>query len=111
MDFAEASDQVGSADIVILNRVLCCYPDMPRLAGASADHARRLLVMSYPRQTWWLRMVLPIGNGLLRLMRREFHFFLHPPQQIIATSEHHGLVPVLDQKGVMWTVAALSRVA
>jgi 16S rRNA G966 N2-methylase RsmD len=109
MDFAQAADQVGSADVVILNRVVCCYPDMPRLAGASADHARQLLVMSFPRRAWWLRIGLGLGNGLLWLMRREFHIFLHPPGQIIATSERHGLQPVLDQRGVLWTVAALRR--
>ena len=43
MDFAEAADQVDGADVVIMNRVICCYPDMPRLAGAAADHARQLL--------------------------------------------------------------------
>ena len=111
MDFADAADRVSSADIVILNRVICCYPDMPRLTGAAADHALRLLLLSYPRRTWWLRIGLGLGNGLLWLMRREFHIFLHPPGEIIATSGEHGLEPVLDEKGFMWTVAALRRAA
>lgn len=111
MDFAQAADQVGSADLVILNRVICCYPDMPRLAGASADHTRQLLVMSFPRQTWWLRIGLEIGNALLWLMRREFRAFLHPPTQIIATTERHGLEPVFDKPGVLWVVAAMRRAA
>ena len=110
-DFAQAAGQVGSADIVILNRVICCYPDMPRLTGAAADHARQLLVMSFPRRTWWLRMGLGMGNAILLLLRREFHIFLHPPTKIISTSRQHGLEQVLDEQGVMWTIAALKRVA
>ncbi|TMC80911.1 MAG: methyltransferase domain-containing protein [Chloroflexi bacterium] len=110
-DFAQAAGQVGSADIVILNRVICCYPDMPRLAGAAADHARQLLVMSFPRQTWWLSIGLGMGNFVLRVLRREFHIFLHPPKKIVATSRQHGLEPVLDKEGVIWVVAALRRVA
>ncbi|TME22351.1 MAG: SAM-dependent methyltransferase, partial [Chloroflexi bacterium] len=35
MDFARAASQVDGADVVIMNRVICCYPDMPRLAGAA----------------------------------------------------------------------------
>src|SRR5690348_3290027 len=35
MDFAEAGSSVEAADVVVMNRVICCYPDMPRLAGAA----------------------------------------------------------------------------
>jgi len=109
MDFAEAPSKVDGADIVVLNRVICCYPDMPKLAGAAADHARRLLVLSYPRRTWWTRLGLGLSNGALALMRREFHIFVHPPRQITATVRRHGLEPMLHRQGVLWTVAALGR--
>ncbi|MCA1554773.1 MAG: class I SAM-dependent methyltransferase, partial [Chloroflexi bacterium] len=29
LDFAHEADQVDAADIVLMNRVVCCYPDMP----------------------------------------------------------------------------------
>ncbi len=111
MDFAMAGAQVEGADIVIMNRVICCYPDMPRLAGEASDHARQLLVMSFPRGAWWVRAGLGIANLMLRLTRREFQIFVHPPKRIFATCEQHGLRTVLDQTGVLWTVAALRRAA
>ena len=111
MDFATAGAQVEGADIVILNRVICCYPDMPRLAGAASDHARELLVMSFPKGSWWMRVSMLLGNAMLRAMRREFQIFLHPPKRILATSEQHGLRTVLDDTGVFWTVAGLRRAA
>ncbi|HKW60493.1 MAG TPA: methyltransferase domain-containing protein [Candidatus Dormibacteraeota bacterium] len=111
MDFAEAAAQVEAADVVIMNRVICCYPDMPRLAGAAAEHARQVLVMSYPRQAWWTVVGLALANAILWLTRRRFHVFLHPPAQILATSERRGLRTVLDDTGALWTVAALRRTA
>jgi len=111
MDFAEANGEVHEADIVIMNRVICCYPDMPRLAGAAAEHAREMLVLSFPKETWWTRIGLRVGNFGLRLARREFQVFLHPPKMILATSEQHGLRTVFNRPGVFWTVAALSRTA
>ena len=111
MDFAQSGAGIGGADVVIMNRVICCYPDMPRLAGVAADHARQLLVISYPKRAWWTRLGLGIGNFLLWAMRREFHVFVHEPSEIIATSEQHGLRPVLDQRGFLWTVSALGRPA
>jgi methyltransferase family protein len=109
MDFAQAADQVEGADIVVMNRVLCCYHDMPRLAGAAADHTQQTLVMTFPRRALWVRAGLGIGNGLLWLTRRHFHIFVHRPSEIIATSQRHGLQPVLDRTGLIWTLAALSR--
>ena len=111
MDFAQTADQVEAADLVIMNRVICCYRDMPRLAGAAADHTRQLLVMSYPAGAWWMRVGLAFGNFLLWLLRREFHIFAHPPKDIIATTKRRGLEPILDQEGVVWTVSALRRAA
>lgn len=111
MDFAMTGAEVDGADIVIMNRVICCYPDMPRLASQASDHARQLLVMSFPRRAWWMRIGLGLGNLILRLTRREFQIFLHPPRRILATSEEHGLRVIFDQTGVIWTVAALRRAA
>ena len=111
MDFAATPDEVAAAGVVIMNRVVCCYPDMPRLVGAAADHAQDLLVLSYPRDTWWTRIGLRLGNLALRLARREFHIYLHSPKRIIATSEQHGLSTVFNREGTFWTVAAFGRPA
>ena len=108
-DFAETAAEVEKADIVIMNRVICCYPDMPKLAGAAADHAAEVLVLSYPKGSWWIRSGLMIANSMLWMARREFHVFVHPPHEILATSEGRGLRTVLDRAGVLWTVAALER--
>jgi 16S rRNA G966 N2-methylase RsmD len=111
MDFAETASLVAAADIVIMNRVVCCYPDMPKLVGAAADHAQETLVLSFPRRTWWTRIGLRMGNLGLRVSRREFQVFLHPPASIINTCERHGLRTVLDERGMFWTVAALRKAA
>jgi hypothetical protein len=110
-DFVDAASDVEAADVVVLNRVLCCYHDMPRLAGAAADHTRRLLVLSYPRRTWWTVPSFAIFNWFLALFRRQFHVFVHKPAEIMATARKHGLEPVLDRPGAFWTVAALRRTA
>jgi 2-polyprenyl-3-methyl-5-hydroxy-6-metoxy-1,4-benzoquinol methylase len=47
-DLAQDPGTVEPADLVVLHRVVCCYPDHARLLGAAANHARRALVFSYP---------------------------------------------------------------
>src|SRR5215472_10330892 len=62
MDFAEAEQQVEAADVVVMNRVVCCYPDMPRLVHAASRHARKVLVMTYPTKHPTLVAVIGIAN-------------------------------------------------
>ncbi len=110
-DFAEAARDVKAADIVIMNRVICCYPDMPKLVGAAADHTRDVLVVSFPKDRWWTRVGLRLGNLALRVARRQFQAFLHSPDQIIATAERHGLTTISNQTSFFWQVAGLRRTA
>jgi 2-polyprenyl-3-methyl-5-hydroxy-6-metoxy-1,4-benzoquinol methylase len=108
-DFAEAAADVDAADIVIMNRVICCYPDMPKLAGAAAAHTRQVLVLSFPRETWWTRLGLSLANLVLRIARRGFQVFVHRPERILATAEDNGLTATLNQAGVFWQVTAFQR--
>lgn len=55
LDFARDGNEVAKADIVLLHRVICCYPDMETLVRASADHTNRILALSFPSDRWWWR--------------------------------------------------------
>ena len=43
------SDEIEAADVVTLDRVICCYPDMEALVGRSAERALRLYGLVHPR--------------------------------------------------------------
>ncbi len=105
-DFVGASDAIAGADIVVLNRTICCYPDMRKLAGAAADHTLEVLVLTFPKRAWWVRIGLGLSNLALRITRREFHIFLHKPREIISTAEEHGLKTIANRPGMLWTLAA-----
>jgi 2-polyprenyl-3-methyl-5-hydroxy-6-metoxy-1,4-benzoquinol methylase len=111
MDFANAGAEIEAADIVVMNRVICCYPDLPRLAGAAADHARGLLVMSFPKERWWTRVLVSMANVGMGIARREFRIFVHPLAQIVGTGERHGLKLSIDRPGVFWQISAMKRAA
>ena len=67
-DFAQQEALVDPADIVVMHKVVCCYPDPDKLVGAAASHSRRLLALSLPRDdAWWLRAVR-LANIWFRLI-------------------------------------------
>jgi len=111
MDFAEAARDVEAADIVIMNRVVCCYLDMPKLAGTAADHTREVLVVSFPKERWWTRLAISLADLALRVARRQFQIYLHSPDEIIATAERRGLKTMSNQTGPFWQIASLRRTA
>jgi magnesium-protoporphyrin O-methyltransferase len=109
MDFAEAGVEVQPADVVVMNRVICCYPDMPKLAGVAADRAKGMLVMSFPNRRWWTRLGLTLANFGFRVIRLQFRVLLHPPALILAAVEQCGFKIRLNQPGLLWQVIAFER--
>jgi protein-L-isoaspartate O-methyltransferase len=108
-DIATQPDEVGPADVVVLNRVVCCYPDYERLLAAVADHARRLVVFSYPPRNLVSRSVVGAQNLLSRLRGREFRVFTHPPAAMLAVVEERGFRRAAAESALVWQVAGLER--
>ena len=79
-DFVAAGAEFETADIVVLNRVVCCYPDMPGLVATAADHSQAMLLMTFPKRRRWTRLLVSALNLGLGLSRREFHVFVHRPE-------------------------------
>lgn len=108
-DILETPGAVGPADVVVMNRVVCCSPDGPALAAAAARLTRRTLVLSFPRDVFWARAGVRFLNAWLWLMRRSFRTFVHPTAKLLAAAEGEGLHLVERGNDAFWEFAALSR--
>ena len=111
MDFAQAGPEVKTADVVVMNRVICCYPDMPKLASAAVERTREVLVMSFPNRRWWTRLGLTVANLGFRVVRMQFRVFLHSPELIQAAVQLHGFRIRFNEQGLLWQVSAFERIA
>ncbi len=109
LDFAERSEELGSADVVVLHRVVCCYPDYETLVGAAADHARGQLLLTFPRDVWWIRLGLRTINRLQRLRRKAFRVYLHAPVAILDVATAHGLEVAAREGSRLWELVSLER--
>jgi 2-polyprenyl-3-methyl-5-hydroxy-6-metoxy-1,4-benzoquinol methylase len=108
-DIAADPRGIDPADVVVLNRVVCCYPDYERLLTAAAEHAYRLLVFSYPPRNPLSRLLLGAQNLLFRLQRKEFRTFAHPPARMLAAVEERGLRSAYTHRPAVWQIAGFER--
>jgi hypothetical protein len=72
LNIATSPEAVEPADVVVLHRVVCCYPDYERLLAAAASHAQRLLVFSHPPRNVLTKMIVGCANVLQRLRGSDF---------------------------------------
>jgi tRNA G37 N-methylase Trm5 len=108
-DIAADPEPVQPADVVVLHRVVCCYPDYERLLGAAAEKARRLIVFSHPPRNALSRLFVGAQNLGFRLAGQEFRTFAHPPAAMVETCRARGFAPALFHSGAVWQVNGLTR--
>ncbi len=108
-DFVEIAHEVEPADIVTLDRVICCYPDMEALVRLSAARARKLYGLVYPRRAWLVRLVLTAWNAAARLRRCPLRMYLHPPREVDRIVRAAGLSLRQAERSLVWEIAVYHR--
>ena len=108
-DFVGEAGSVGAADVVVMNRVVCCYPDADALVGAAAEHARRYLVMTFPVDRWWIRWGIAAGNALQALRGCTFRGYVHPTGIVLEAAERRDMRLAEQRRGIIWQLIALER--
>jgi SAM-dependent methyltransferase len=110
-DFVALADEVDPADLVALDRVICCYADMAALVGRSATLARRRYGLVYPRDSWFGRVGVAFLNAGSRLSRSSFRAYVHRTADVDAIVVASGLVKILHSTTLIWQLAVYERSA
>ncbi len=108
-NFVDLAPRLPEADIVTLDRVICCFDDMEKLVDLSAGHARRLYGLVFPRDTWWIRIGMKVMNFFLQLRHSSYRGFAHPTRAVEALVRSHGLKPTFYQRTWFWQVVVYSH--
>ncbi len=108
-DFVAQATAIAAADVVTLDRVICCYPDMPALVKASAARTRKFYGASFPRDRWFLRLGFRLLNLFMALRRKSFRIYMHSPKDIHAALKREGLALTSTARTFVWQVVVYSR--
>lgn len=108
-DFVRRAPELEAADVVTLDRVVCCYRDADALIGLSSARARRAYGLVLPRDRWFLPPAMAIFNVLSRLRRRAYRAYAHPNRRIDALVAESGLRPAAEARTLYWRVVVYER--
>ena len=104
-DFTTIASDLDSADIVTLDKVICCYDDMDELVGLSSKLAQKIYAVVYPRDNWWTKLLLPIINFYPKIKGSSFRVFIHPTKKVEDIIIRNGLKRNYYNKRLFWRVA------
>jgi magnesium-protoporphyrin O-methyltransferase len=108
-NFVDLAREVAPADIVTLDRVLCCYDDARSLLEASAGKARRLLGLVYPIDSPLMKAAQRLLNWVLGALRKRFRIFVHPSAQVEAIVGAHGFQKRAYHRRGLWQVVVYAK--
>jgi cyclopropane fatty-acyl-phospholipid synthase-like methyltransferase len=110
-DFVAEQDKIAQADIVVMNRVVCCYPWMERLMSAAVKKTGSRLAIVFPREKWWVKLGIRIGNGFMSLRKCSFQAYVHPVKEIEAVATNAGFAVRHVDNTFIWQALVLERSA
>ena len=108
-DFGAAAGETPPADLVILHRVICCYPDAAGLMDAACTHARERVAITIPRESAWIRLGSGMANAWFRVRRIDFRTYVHPLEPMLAVAGGRGFQVAGRQRGALWQSLVLER--
>ncbi len=108
-DFLEVGAGVAPADIVVLDKVVCCYGDIDRLLDLSLSKTRQLCALTWPRDLFSLRAAAAMLQLLARLLGWKFHPFWHDWKSMRGSILAAGFSPVYEGNAGVWSVGVFRR--
>ncbi len=110
-DFHEIAGTVEAADITILDKVVCCYPDAEGLLADAASHSKVLCALTFPRAHWANRLGARLGVVALRLVGSAYRPFIHDPAMIADRLQRAGFERIFAARTAFWLTWVYRRSA
>ena len=108
-NFVELAFKFPKSDIVTLDRVICCYPDMWSLVGLSSQLVKKYYGLVYPRDTWWVKKGVSFANFFLWILHKNFRTFVHPTQEVDQLIPRFGFVQRFYHKTLIWQIVIYGK--
>ena len=101
--------ELAEADVVTLDKVICCYDDMPGLVLASLAKSGRLYGLVYPRDNLLVKAAFGFENLGCRLKGSDFRVFVYPTKEVDGLIRANGFQMRSRRTIAEWQVVIYGR--
>jgi len=108
-DFVDIAKDLKKSDVVTLDRVICCYDDMPALVRKSVNLAKRYYGLVYPRDTWYMKIGFGFIDFFQRLFNNPFRVFVHPSEEVGKLITQAGFKEQFRRHSLAWQVVLYGK--
>ena len=108
-DFLANAATVPAADAVVMDRVICCYPEYRPLLEEALKRGQRLFAYSYPRDRWYVRLVVALENLWRAATGNAFRAVVHSTTAMEELVHAHGFHRTSRTGTLAWRVDVYLR--
>ena len=108
-DFMALAPEVPAADVVVLDKVVCCYPDADGLVHRSLEKAGRVYALTYPRDRWYVGLGAALATGAMKLVGSDFRPYVHRPDDVEAWVREAGFRKCYQATTPIWLTQVYVR--
>lgn len=108
-DFMEISKSVPEADVTVLDKVVCCYPDADGLVHASLNKTARVYALTYPRNRWYVRFVMGVTGLVMKVVGSDFRPYVHDPEIVESWIREAGFDKLYQENNLVWLTQVYVR--
>ena len=101
-DAVERAAELPPAALVVLDKVLCCYPEIDTLLQVSLQRTQRLYAVVVPRPHWLVAAVWRVAIAMFKLLRSSFHPFYHDWHATAAAISAAGFRRIFAAHTLAW---------
>ncbi len=108
-DFVALADSLDPADVTLLDKVVCCYPDAEALVTRSTSKTQRVYALTYPRDRLFNRIGVRLLDFFLWLVRSGFRTYVHDPRRIEGWISAAGFRKRYENRTFLWLTQVYVR--
>jgi len=109
-DFVEKRSEIPMSDVAIMDKVVCCYPNVGALVESSARSTSLLLAITHPRNNVIAGLLFKGHIAFARLFRLSFHPYWHDWDAMCSTIAGHGFELVFARSTAVWQALVFKRI-
>jgi SAM-dependent methyltransferase len=108
-NFVAMAETVAPADVVVMDRVVCCFPDFGSLLDQALRHSRHVFAYSYPHDRWYVRLVVAMDNLRRAVARNPFRAAVHSTAAMEEMITAQGFRRAYRSGSLVWAVDVYVR--